>query len=224
MVSIIDSLIGNSPIASITAHMSLTQQCVTSLEDFMEATLLSDWDSAERLQKQIHQHENEADQLKNEIRAHLPRSLLMPFARADVIALLTIQDRLANKTKDIAGLMTGRKMRFPDELAQPIRELLASSIKASATANKAIDELSVLIDVGIDSSRTKEIYSLIDELDAIESDNDEKQIATRAILFAMEKDLPPVDVMFYYKIIDLIGNIADVSQRVGNRLTILLSK
>ncbi len=136
----------------------------------------------------------------------------MPFARADVIALLTIQDKLANKAKDIAGLMTGREMEFPDEFAHPMRELLTSSIRASAIANNAIDELSVLIEVGIDSSRAKEIYSLIDELDAIESDNDEKQIVIRAILFSMEKDLPPVDVMFYYKIINFIGNIADVSQ------------
>ncbi len=223
MPSIIDSLIGKSPIASIKAHMQLAHQCVSTLNSFFLHTLSDDWDSAENLQIQIKAIENEADRLKNEIRANLPRTLLMPFARADVIALLAIQDRLANKAKDIAGLMLGRKMQFPAELAQPITELMSLSVRAASVAQNTTEEFSDLLKVGLDSSRT-DVETLLEELDRIESESDEKQISIRAALFAIEKDLNPVDVMFYYKVITLVGNIADVSQRVGNRITILLSK
>jgi len=40
----------------------------------------------------------------------------------------------------------------------------------------------------------------------------------------MESSLPPVDVMFLYEVIDDIGEIADLSQRVGSRLEYLLAR
>jgi hypothetical protein len=39
-----------------------------------------------------------------------------------------------------------------------------------------------------------------------------------------EKNLPPVDVMFYYKVIEGIGEIADIAQRIGSRVELLLAK
>jgi uncharacterized protein Yka (UPF0111/DUF47 family) len=40
----------------------------------------------------------------------------------------------------------------------------------------------------------------------------------------IEQDLPPVDVIFYYKIIESIGDVADISQRIGSRVELLLAK
>ena len=50
------------------------------------------------------------------------------------------------------------------------------------------------------------------------------QIKVRAALLKIEQELPPVDVMFYYRVIEGIGEIADLSQRVGSRVEILLAK
>ena len=46
----------------------------------------------------------------------------------------------------------------------------------------------------------------------------------RKILFRLEKDLPPVDVIFLYKIIDWIGDLADRASRVGGYLQLLLAR
>jgi hypothetical protein len=43
-------------------------------------------------------------------------------------------------------------------------------------------------------------------------------------LFKVEKELPPVDVMFLYEIINWIGEVADRAQRVGYRLEQLLAR
>ena len=50
------------------------------------------------------------------------------------------------------------------------------------------------------------------------------QIEVRRALFKLEKDLPPVDVMFLYQIIEWIGDVADRAERVGNRLEQLLAR
>jgi hypothetical protein len=65
---------------------------------------------------------------------------------------------------------------------------------------------------------------LIEELDALEKKSDGLEITIRASLFKLEAELPPVDVMFLYKVIDWIGDLADRSQTVGSRLQLLLAR
>ncbi|MFT7470689.1 MAG: hypothetical protein ACI8XU_000581, partial [Kiritimatiellia bacterium] len=38
------------------------------------------------------------------------------------------------------------------------------------------------------------------------------------------ESLPPVHVMFLYKIIDQIGDLADISESVGARLLLLIAR
>jgi uncharacterized protein Yka (UPF0111/DUF47 family) len=46
----------------------------------------------------------------------------------------------------------------------------------------------------------------------------------RWAVFAIEDTLNPVDAVFMYKVIELTGEIADMAERVGRRLELLLSK
>ena len=65
---------------------------------------------------------------------------------------------------------------------------------------------------------------MIKQLDSIEDDTDALQITIRKNLLAIEDDLKPVDVMFLYQIIDWVGDLADLAERVGARLEILLAR
>jgi predicted phosphate transport protein (TIGR00153 family) len=65
---------------------------------------------------------------------------------------------------------------------------------------------------------------MINQLDAIEDDTDTMQIALRSDLLKIENDLNPVDVMFLYQIIEWVGDLADLSERVGARLEIMLAR
>ncbi len=65
---------------------------------------------------------------------------------------------------------------------------------------------------------------ILDELDDQEHRTDELEVQVRKQLRGVEQALPPVDVMFLYKVIELIGELADVAQGVGARLQILLAR
>ena len=131
---------------------------------------------------------------------------------------------MANKAKDIAGLMLGRKMVFPQSMAASAQQMLKLSIKAAEKAKDAISELDELLESGFSGKEIDLLQGLLNELDKIERDSDKAQVVIRADLLALENDLPAVEVMFLYRIIDLIGDIADVSQQIGNRLLLLSSK
>ena len=49
------------------------------------------------------------------------------------------------------------------------------------------------------------------------------QASLRRAVFKIEKDLPPIDVIFLYRVIELTGEIANMAERVGRRLELLLS-
>jgi predicted phosphate transport protein (TIGR00153 family) len=78
--------------------------------------------------------------------------------------------------------------------------------------------------VGFSGREVVHVESLIKELEKLEGRTDKQSQALRARLFKLERDLYPVDVMFYYKIIELLAGLADSAERVGHRLQIVMAK
>lgn len=217
-------LFGNSPVKPLQTHMGKVLSCVQELIPFFEAVIAEDNAAAKDAQKNISKLEKEADKLKKELRLHLPTGLMMPVSRSDLLDILRLQDMVANKAKDIAGIMTGRKMTFPDKMGPLFLDYVTRCVDAAAQANKTVNELDELVETGFRGSEVDLVKAMIKELDRIESDTDKMQIKIRATLFKIEKDLPPVDVIFLYKIIEWIGDLADQSQRVGSRLELMLAR
>jgi predicted phosphate transport protein (TIGR00153 family) len=65
---------------------------------------------------------------------------------------------------------------------------------------------------------------MIRELHTLENQADSQQIAIRRQLFDLESELPPIDVIFLYQIIDGVGELSDRAERVGSRLQILTAR
>lgn len=218
------ALFGRSPVKPIQEHIKKAHACAERLLDFYDTAVTGDYTAAEAVRLDIAQLEQEADQLKKDIRVHLPNSLFMPVPRSDLLELVTQQDRLANRAKDIAGIMVGREMAIPAPLQPLMREYLVAAIGASAKAAEALAELDELFETGFGSKEISLVSKLIDALDNQEHRTDELEITIRKALRAVELDHPPIEVMFLYRVIEMVGDLADVAQRVGARLQILMAR
>ena len=222
--NIFSNIFGQSPIKPIQHHMVKAHECATCLDGFFAAVVVNDWETAEAIQQRIVELENEADDFKRDIRQNLPKSLLMPVPRSDLLEVVTMQDNVANRAKDIAGIMLGRKMSVPQEMHETIPAFVHAAIKTSSQALLAIEELDELMETGFGGREIDIIEKLVKELDELENEADRLEVKVRAQLFKIEKDLPPIDAMFLYKVIDWIGDLADRAQRVGSRLLLLLAR
>lgn len=218
------ALFGRSPVKPIQEHIKKAHACAERLVDFYDAAVQGDYVAAERIRLDIVALEQEADRLKKDIRVHLPNSLFMPVPRSDLLELVTQQDRLANRAKDIAGIMVGREMAIPTSLQTLMREYLEAAIATSAKAAEALAELDELFETGFGTKEISLVSKLIDALDDREHRTDELEITIRKALRTVELDHPPIEVMFLYRVIELIGDLADVAQRVGARLQILMAR
>ncbi len=218
------NMFGRSPIRPLEEHMAKVHACVKELLPFFEAVLAKDWATVESLQQEIVRLENKADGLKRDLRLHLPKSLFMPVSRSDLLDLLNVQDHLASRAKDIAGLILGRKMIFPEPIASDFMEFVKKNIEASQQANVAIHELDELLETGFSGNEIKHVERMIQKLLHIEEETDAQEIALRQALFQIETKLPPIDVMFLYKIIEWTGDLADQAREVGDQLQTLLAR
>ena len=216
-------LFGKSPVRPLQLHAEKVQACVAELPAFMEAVMAQDWEQAEVRRNRIAELEHEADLLKKDLRQHLPKGMMLAMSRRDILETLTVQDGIANTAKDIAGLILGRRMTSPDNLHPLLRDFLSRCSEATRKTSQAVHELEDLVETGFRGHEVDVMESILKELDTIEHDTDRIQIRVRAELFAMERALPPVDVIFMYRIIDEIGDLADLAQRVGSRLRLMLA-
>ncbi|WP_185235128.1 TIGR00153 family protein [Teredinibacter franksiae] len=217
-------MFGRSPIKPMEEHIAVAELAANELIAFYDASVIEDWAKAEACYNRISEMEERGDEMKKQIRLHLPKSLFLPVPRSDLLDLLTKQDKLTHRCKDIAGLMLGRKMVFPSSLRETVREYLQSTVATVAQARSAINELDELLETGFGGREMEVVENMVGELDVLEQRTDQQQIVIRAGLFRIESELPPVDVIFFYRIIEGIGNLADRAQKTGERLLQLLAR
>ena len=220
----ITSLFGKSPITPLQKHMKQVHSCLKDFAVFAKASNAQDWDTAETIHISINNKEQKADKLKKKLRMNLPSTFMMPFSRRDLLDVLLIQDSIANITKDLAGLMMTRHMVFPEEIAGDFIKLAGLCIKTSAAALMAINELDELLETAFSSRERKIVDKMIKTVNELEHGTDDAQNDIRNKLFTLESNLPPVDVMFYYRAIEWLGETADAAQKVGSRFEVMLTK
>ncbi len=223
MANTLANIFGSSPVDPLEKHIDIAYRCAKKLRPFFKAVIEGDEERMAECRLQIEALENEADDLKKSIRMHMPKSLFMPVPREDLLELLLVQDKIANRAKDASGVVIGRNMRIPEPIAEQFKEFVDSSIDAAKQARKSVRELDELFTAGFRGAEVDLIAELIEKLDRLETETDRKQTEIRSALFKIEKTLDPIDAMFLYEVIQLTGDIADMAERVGRRLEVLLS-
>lgn len=218
------NLFAKSPLKPLYDHIQKVHECCCELPAFFECVFTDDWEKAQAIQQRISQLEKEADIIKRNIRINLPNSLFMPVDRTDILSLLTQQDKIANRAKDIAGIMLGRQLKVPKDVSDELMRYIKRCLDATELSTKVIHELEDLLETGFRGKEINVVENMVKELDLIEDDTDMIQIGLRRQLYLREKELNPVDAIFLYTVLDKIGDLADQAERVGSRLELMISK
>jgi predicted phosphate transport protein (TIGR00153 family) len=222
--STLTSLFGRSPFKPMQEHIGVVARCAAQVPELFEALSAGDQERVVSIKDRIYELEQEADDIKNELRAHLPKSLFLPVDRRDLLEVLDMQDSIADTAQDIAGLLFERPMEVPANLRDPLLALTRRCVDACDQAVKIIGELDELVETGFRGRESDRVSEMVAELNKIETDTDEMGTELVRRLFAQEDKMKPVSVMFWYELIQWIGDLADYAEKVGNRLRLLLAR
>ncbi|WP_046021576.1 TIGR00153 family protein [Magnetospira sp. QH-2] len=218
------SLFGRSPFKQLQNHMLVSVQCSSQVPDLFVALFDGNSKAVEEVRDRIFALEEEADKVKEEMRSHLPKSLLMPVNRGDLLDLLHMQDEIAGVSQDIAGFLMTRTMPPVEELKAPLIALAQKCADTCAKAGEIVALLDELVEVGFGGGEADNVHQMVHELSKIESETDRLAIEAVKVLFANEDKMGPVDVVFWNELIKWTSNLGDNAEHVGNRLLLLIAR
>jgi len=218
----IQNLFRSSPVKPMQEHMRVVVECARKVPTLIDAMIAGDLARIRAVRTEIDELEHKADELKNEIRAHLPRRLFMAMDRRDMLEILDAQDSIADRAQDVAGLADQRAMTVPEPLREALVQLVQKVVATCEQAQAVIEALDELVETGFKGGEVGRVEAMIESLGRIETDTDHLAENLTRKLFAMETELG-VATVFWYEMIGWIGDLADYAERVGNRLRLLIA-
>lgn len=219
-MSLIANLFGHSPIRPMQEHMKAAVECARQILPLFEEMVAGDMAAVAARRQEIDRLEHEADRIKNEIRSNLPKRMFLAVERRDMLEILDNQDSIADVAQDIAEIADLRSMVVPKELASAFLELVRRVVSACEQAERVINELDELVETGFRGREVARVDQMIEELSRMETHTDELEERVQRLLFGIEDELG-ISAMFWYRLVDDVGEMADYAERVGNRLRLL---
>ncbi len=221
---VIAALFGRSPFKALQEHMREVIVCAREVPTLFEALCAHDKDAVIAAKDRIFESENRADEVKNQLRLHLPKSLFMPIDRRDLLNVLQMQDSIADTAQDIAGLLVERDFEVPEGFQEPLLTLCRRCVDVCELALKIIEELDELLALGFRGKLVDKVEIMLDELSAVETETDDLGLELTRRLFAAEDGMKPVSVMLWYRLFEWIGDLADYAEKVGNQLRLIIAR
>jgi len=220
----LSGLLRGSPFKPIQEHMEIVFSCICLIPPLFDALYRNDQSQIHETAEQIKALETRADKMKSTFRLNMPKSLFLPVDRKDLLNLMGDQDHLADTTEEIAKILTYRQMSVPKPIRELLDELLEGTVEIGAEARDMIGRLDELLETGFGGRELEKTSTMIAGVRRSEHNIDGIMHRTRKALFAAEGNLDPVSVIFWYKIIDLLGRISDQCENLADRFLLFLSK
>ena len=216
-------LFGQSPFKPLQEHMRVVVRCASEVPSLFDALCAGDEERISEIRDRVFALESEADDIKNELRSHLPKTIFMPVDRRDLLEILDLQDSIADTAQDIAGMLMVRRPKVIDLIHAPLMSLTQRCLDACRQMARIMEELDELVETGFRGPESEIVLNMINELNRIETDTDQKAIFLLNVLFAHEEEFDPISLMVWHRLIRWVGDLANYSEKVGNRLRLLIA-
>lgn len=217
-------LLRKSPFKPVQEHMRVVISCVQKLPELFDGVYQKNQEEVQRLAREINTRETAADKIKSEFRGNMPNTLLLPVDRKDLLSLINEQDSIADGAEKIGQILESRDMLIPAAIKESFEELLRATVAICEQAQLMIEELDELVHVGFSGREHERVTEMIKVVRKEEHSIDAVLRKVNRKLFMTEKELDPVTVMFWYKIIEELGDISDHAENMADRLLLFLSK
>lgn len=208
-------LFGKSPFAPLQTHMTKVGRCMEKLAEIMSHLPVSD-----QMVEELCKLEHEADLTKNDIRNHLPRNIFLPMDRSHFLDILSIQDSIADQAEEI-GLTL--KLRPLDPAFIPdLRLLFQKTFDAFTSSRQIIGEINDLLESSFGGIEAEKVKSMVEQTAHKEYETKKLQRSLTSKLFAQGEKLSAPDFYLWVKLIESVGNISVISERLANRIRMVL--
>lgn len=218
------NLFRKSPFEPLYEHRLHVQKSISLVKPLFKVMFAGDKKELERISQEIIEAEKAADDVKVEIRRILPKGVYLSVNREDLLRYLKIQENLADTVEDIMVLLSIKELSTPPELANEILLFVDIVVNVCDIADKATDHLRSLVESGFRGEDVREVLSLVEESEKGEREADIAGLKLAKLLFTLEDEMKPSDLILWFRIFKMIGSLADNADNTGDLLRTLLSR
>lgn len=223
-MSVIGELFGKSPFGPLVEHTKKVHECVKLVRPLLEACVKQDHEEIHRLQDLVSRLEYEADVIKNEIREHLPKRFFLPVEKGDLNQFLHSQDKIADHVQDFAVILVIRRTKIHAELVGEFREFAEQILQVSDMLMAAAEDLENLVEAAFGGAEADAILRRVAGLNEGEWKADRMQRKLSQHIYEIEKELDPVTILFYEKMLRALSGIANSAENTGEVLRQMIVK
>jgi hypothetical protein len=223
-MNIIKELFSKSPFGPLVEHTKKVHECVEMIRPLMEALVNEDYDEIRRLQDRVSKLEYEADSIKHNVRDNLPRRYFMPVDRVDLAGFISSQDNIADKAEDFAVILTLRRTKLHPDIMDKFFEFVDQIFQVTGTLLTAAVELNNLAEASFSGAEAKVVLNLLKGLNEEEWKADRMARSLSMDVYSLEKQLDPITIIFYEKMILTLGAIANEAENAGDMLRTMILK
>jgi hypothetical protein len=216
-------MFAKSPFKPLVSHIDQVNECVNKIKPLFDAYSSKDYKKVEEIAKDISKVEYKADKIKTDIRQHLPQSIFLPVDKRDFMGLLSAQDDIADAVEDLAVLMRIKNIDVPEELCEPLMDLVMHVVGLANDACNMIRELEDLLEASFGGAEAEKVDEMASNLGTAEYEADKKQFLLAQKLFSLN-DLGAADLFLLNEVIKKLGGVADQSEKIGKTLHLFLSR
>ena len=217
-------LFGKSPFGPLVEHGAKVRETVRLVPPLFTALAAGDQEQVQALAEKISTAEHEADLIKERLRNHLPRSLFLPVNRGDMLAFLKEQDGIADEAEDISVLLTMRTMEVPPGMAEELQKLVEQVVGSCELCLDCTEAFRTLMESSFSGKELDKVLETIGVVGRKEWEADRMQFAMAKMFLAREKEMEPMPLWLWIRIIRELGALADHAQNAADLLRLMISK
>ncbi|PLV58392.1 TIGR00153 family protein [Thermotoga sp. KOL6] len=193
-------------------HVGKVEETLSCVFDLLK-NYLRESDEIESLYIRAQRLESEADRARRKTEMEMYSGAFLPNFRGDLLGLIESLDKVANKAEYVADLLVLQKPEIPSEIKDLILRQMEYSLKAFSSLKLALKHLFEDLD---------RVGEYVLEVERYEHEEDSVEREALKKLFNMEIDrCKKLEVK---ELIRCIGDIADRTEDVSDRVEIVLLK
>ena len=218
---LLSSLFYRSPFEKLQKHADKIKECTQLFKEALVCHMGKECKQFDLLAEEVGRIESEADDIKRNIRNHLPRGILMPVDKFQFFQYLREQDKVMDEVEEALFWLSFRPSGIPDEVAGDMQHLVEAVIPA-------IERLPDLVTLARQYFRSKseaqrnEMKSLIRDIRQYEREADLVERELKFKIFSTIKD--PLVVFHLIRLVEHVGDIADHAQNASDRMRAMIAK
>jgi phosphate transport system protein len=209
------------PLECLERHADLVHQCLEQTALAARAYMDGHDELFEKHQTNVNQLEKAADLIKRNVRAHLPRGLIMPIDKFELFLYLNEQDGIADTAEDILEWLSYKRPVFSPEFREEAGALLDKCLKISESLRPMLHAARTYFQTGNEEVRVF-VKDTIRALRKEEHDADMMEHQLKSRVFSINAG--ETCSCYLLRLVELIGESADRAEDAADILRSMIAR